>query len=174
MEPLSFDFKKLFNKKLPDKPWALTGAKNRPPNIIRSLLLKPGALEAHNEKLRQKWELIKAKEQRFDTYKANDSQCLIVAYGSQARIGFQAVDILRSSGIKAGLFRPISLWPFPEKGLKETAKNINRVFVVEQSLGQMVEDVRLSLPGKEIKFLGKAGGGAPSAAEIVRFVSNSL
>jgi len=118
MEPLSFDFKKLFNKKLPDKPWALTGAKNRPPNIIRSLLLKTGALEAHNEKLRQKWETIKSQEQRFDTYKIQDSECLIIAYGSQARIAYEAVDILRSFGKKVGLFRPISLWPYPEKGLR--------------------------------------------------------
>ena len=177
MEPLSFDFKKLFHKKLPDKPWALTGARNRSPNIIRSLLLKAGALEAHNEKLRQKWEAIKANQQRFDTYKVKETECLIIAYGSQARIAYEAVDILRSSGTRAGLFRPISLWPYPKKALRRVVgagparpSGIENIFVVEQSLGQMLEDVRLSLPNKKINFFGRAGGGIPSAAEIVEFV----
>ncbi len=160
--------------RLSTKKWALTGCKGREPNIIRSLLLKDGQLEEHNEKLRQKWELIKAKEQRFGSYKTKDAKYLLVAYGSQARIAQEAVDILRKQGVNAGLFRPISLWPYPEKGLKKIAKNADKVIVIEQSLGQMVEDVRLALPGKEVGFLGKAGGGIPSSKEIVRLVKRLI
>jgi len=172
MEPVSFDFH--FKKKKIEKKWALTGAKKRKPNIIRSLFLKKEELEVHNENLRKKWEKIRKKEQRFSTYKTLDADYLIVAYGSQARIALKAVNILREKNIKAGLFRPITLWPYPEKGLKRIAKDVKKVLVVEQSLGQMVEDVRLSLPQKEIHFLGRAGGGIPSCEEIVRRIKKII
>lgn len=174
MEALSFSPKSGFKKKLPAKTWALTGADKRPSRIVKSFFLKEGALEVHNENLRKKWQDIRDNEQRFAAYKTDDAKHLIIAYGSQARIAWEAVDILRSRGIKAGLFRPTSLWPYPEKGLKEVARKIKHVLVVEQSLGQMIDDVRLSLPDKEIQFLGKAGGGIPSASEIVKFVSKHL
>ena len=170
MEGVEFSSKSEFKKKLPPKNWALTGASNRPANIAKSFFLKEGALEAHNERLREKWEKIKQNEQRSSTYKTEDAKYLIVAYGSEARIAQEAVDMLRAKKIKAGLFRPITLWPYPEKNLKAVSKNIKKVFVVEQSLGQMVEDVRLSIPYKEIHFLGKSGGGIPLAKEIVKFV----
>lgn len=156
------------------KSWALTGAKSRPANVIRSLFLGEGVLEAHNEKLRLKYEEMRNKEQRFELYKTDDAIFLLVAYGSQARISREAVDKLRQEGIKIGLFRPVSLWPYPEKGLNAAAKNIDKVFVVEQSLGQMVEDVRLSLANKEIHFFGRAGGGIPSSEEITNFVKKII
>jgi 2-oxoglutarate ferredoxin oxidoreductase subunit alpha len=133
--------------------------------------LKEGLLPRHNQALRRKWESIKKNEQRCYIYKARACDYLIVAYGSQARIAREAVDILRKEKIKAGLFRPVSLWPYPEKALRACAQSAKKVIVVEQSLGQMVEDVRLALPGKEVLFLGKAGGGIPSAQEIVEFVN---
>ncbi|MBU2474315.1 MAG: 3-methyl-2-oxobutanoate dehydrogenase subunit VorB [Candidatus Omnitrophica bacterium] len=162
------------NAKVLKKPWALTGCLGRKPNIIRSLLLKEGALQKHNEKLRKKWELISEREQRFDSYRTEGARYLLAAYGSQSRIAKQAVDILRSRKIPAGLFRPISLWPYPEKGLKMAAKKAEKVLVVEQSLGQMVRDVRLALPEKEVLFLGKAGGGIPQAEEIVKFLTKKI
>jgi len=173
MESASLNFKKLFKKSLPKKDWALGQAKKGPPKIAKSFFLKEGLLETHNEQLKKKWNQIKKSEQRFSVYKTEDAQSLIVAYGSQARMAKEAVDILRKYNIRAGLFRPISLWPYPEKGLRKLAKDINRIIVVEQSLGQMVEDVRLCLPGKRIDFLGKTGGGIPSTAEIINRVKKN-
>ena len=171
MEPVDLSLNK---KKLPAKAWALNGVRSRPANVVMSLFLKEGELERHNQRLKEKWEKIKKSEQRFVAYKAKGAEYLIVSYGSQARIVSEAVDILRMQNIKAGLFRPITLWPYPEKGLKEIAKKVKKILVVEQSLGQMVEDVRLTLPGKEISFLGKAGGGIPQAKEVVKFIKKNL
>jgi 2-oxoglutarate ferredoxin oxidoreductase subunit alpha len=169
MEPLSFKIPS--SKAKAKKDWALTGAKKRAPNIVKSFFLREGLLESYNQYLNKKWTKIKRKEQRLDTYKVADAKYLLVAYGSQARIAKEAVDILRGKGIEVGLFRPVSLWPYPERTLKDITKRIKKVIVVEQSLGQMVEDVRLSLPDKEVLFLGKAGGGIPSVQEIVKFIS---
>ncbi|MBU2103109.1 MAG: 3-methyl-2-oxobutanoate dehydrogenase subunit VorB [Candidatus Omnitrophota bacterium] len=170
IEPLVIPSRSSFTKKLPAKDWILDGAKGRAPNIIRSLLLGEGALEAHNEVLRTKWEAIAKYEQRYETYETDDARILVIAYGSQARISHEAVTLLRQNNIKAGLFRPISLWPFPSNGLCAITKKIKKIVVVEQSLGQMVEDVRLSVPQKEITFLGKAGGGIPQPGEIIRAI----
>jgi len=173
MEPLIMPLRSEFKKKLPAKPWALTGAKERGQNIAKSFFLKEGALEMHNQKLGNKWKDLRNNEQRFSSYKTDDAKYLIIAYGSEARIAWEAVDILREQKIKAGLFRPISLWPYPEAGLQKCAKNIKKIFVVEQSLGQMLDDVKLALPGKEVKFLGKTGGGIPSVSEIIKFVKST-
>jgi 2-oxoglutarate ferredoxin oxidoreductase subunit alpha len=174
MEPLTIPAKSGFAKKLPAKTWALSGASGRAPNIVRSFFLPEGVLEAHNETLRKKWETIKKNEQRYETYLTDDAHYLIIAYGSQARIAIEAVDILRKQNIKAGLFRPISLWPYPEFGLQAIAKKIKTIFVVEQSLGQMVEDVRLSVPQNKIYFFGKTGGGVPKPYEIVSYIKKHI
>ncbi len=173
MEPLDLNLKKEFKKILPKKDWALTGAMNRSPNVVKSFFMKEGALEIHNEKLRKKWEEIEKNEQRSASYQTKGARCLIIAYGSQARIAKEAVDILKEKDYKVGLFRPISLWPYPCKDLQAVSKNIKKIVVVEQSLGQMVQDVRLTLPDKKISFLGKAGGGIPSVSEIVKFVKKN-
>jgi 2-oxoglutarate/2-oxoacid ferredoxin oxidoreductase subunit alpha len=172
MEPVYLNTKSYFTKRLPSKSWALTGARNRSPNVVKSFFLEEGFLEKHNEKLKLKWQNIKNNEQRSDSYRLKEASCLIIAYGSQARIVQEVVDILRQGGINAGLFRPVSLWPYPEKALLKAAENINTVVVVEQSLGQMVDDVRLALPGKKVEFLGRAGGGIPSVKEIAEFVKS--
>ena len=174
MEPVELSSKSVFKKKLPKKSWALNGAKKRPANAVMSLFLKERALEEHNEKLGKKWDKIRKNEQRFSVYKAKDAKYLIVAYGSQARIAIETIDILRKQNIKVGLFRPISLWPYPEKGLKDVAKGVKKILVVEQSLGQMIEDVRLALPNKEINFLGKAGGGIPQVKEMAKAMKRNL
>jgi len=172
MEPVSFPLKSSFDKKLPSKDWALTGAKGRAPNSIQSLFLKEGVLYEHNEMLKKKWDKMRAHEQRFSVYKTDGAQILIVAYGSQARIALEAVNCLREQGIKAGLFRLISAWPYPYQALKEAAKGVKKVLVTEQSLGQMIEDVKIALPEREVSFLGKAGGGIPSVSEIIDKVKN--
>jgi 2-oxoglutarate ferredoxin oxidoreductase subunit alpha len=156
------------------KDWVLGKRKVKSQNIIRSLFIKEGALEAHNQKLLAKWEKIKKNQQKYSVYKAKNADYLIIAYGSQARIAQAAVDNLRKQKIKAGLFRPVSLWPYPDKALKEIAKGVKKILVVEQSLGQMVEDVRLTLCNSKIYFMGRAGGGIPQETEIVNRIKKNL
>ena len=170
MEPVTFPESGGFRKKLPPKPWALNGSTGPRPNVVKSFFIKDGDLELHNQALAKKWKAIRANEQRARTYLSGDADLLIVSYGSQARMAKAAVDLVRRDGVRAGLFRPVSLWPFPEKRLRQAARGGKKVMVVEQSLGQMVEDVRLALIGvnEDIAFLGRAGGGIPSPAEIAR------
>jgi 2-oxoglutarate ferredoxin oxidoreductase subunit alpha len=150
------------------KEWALTGCKGRKPNMIRSLLLKDGALEALNLKLQKKFDLMKKNEIKFEKYKTEDAGIIIVAYGTSSRISRAAVDKLRKKGIKAGLFRPISLWPFPYKALRAICKGKTKFLVVEMSSGQMVEDVRLAVQDdKKVYFYGRMGGSIPSEEEVI-------
>ena len=174
VESANLAIKKEFKKRLPKKNWALTGADKRKPNVIKSFFLKEGCLEIHNRHLSKKWDTIKKNEQRSSHYRAQDAGYLIVSYGSQARIAKETVDILRKSKIKAGLFRPISLWPFPSRSLQKISSKVKKIIVVEQSLGQMVEDVRLSLPNKKVLFLGKTGGGIPQTKEMIQFIKNNI
>jgi len=167
MEPVRINPKsKIQNPKA--KKWALTGCKGRNPNIIRSLLLKEGALEEFNRKLQKKFDLIKTNEIRFEKYRTEDAEIIIVAYGTSSRISRACVNRLRKDRIKAGLFRPISLWPFPYKVLKSQDKGKTKFLVVEMSAGQMLEDVRLAVQDdKRIYFYGRTGGGVPTEEEII-------
>lgn len=157
-----------------EKPWALTGAKGRSKNIIASLKLIPdNALEEHNLHLQEKYDLITENVRRIDTYHTDDAEWLIVAYGTAARIARKAVDRLRAEGVKAGLFRPLSLWPFPDRELHEMARNVNKVLTVEMSLGQLVEDVKLSVNGEvEVDFYGRAGGAVPALDDIIERIKS--
>lgn len=150
------------------KDWALTGAKGRRGRRIRSLLMKPGELEKHNFELKKKYDLIIKKEIKFEEYSTNnDAEYLIVAFGTVARISKNIIK--KDNNIK--LFRPVTLWPFPYKELKEYAKNVKMVFVFEMNLGQMVEDVKLALEGtKQIEFYGRPGGGVPTSEELYKFI----
>jgi len=156
-----------------EKPWALTGAKERKKNIICSMKLIPEtALEEHNLRLQEKYDLITEKVHRAETYLTDDADWLVTAYGTSARIARKAVDRLRAEGIKAGLFRPLTLWPFPEKELFEVGKKVRKVLTVEMSLGQMVEDVKLSLNGEvEVDFYGRAGGAVPALDDIIERIN---
>lgn len=174
MEPVDLAVSSGFAKKLPPKTWALTGAKGRSPNIVKSFFLQEGLLQKHNEHLRKKWQDISDNEQRYAALQTDDANLILVAYGSQARIARQAQQILRDQGFAVGLFRPISLWPYPQQGLRMHTKAAEHIVVVEQSLGQMIDDVRLTLSNKKISFLGKAGGGIPSVNEIVAFVKRQI
>jgi len=157
------------------KEWIVNGCKGREPRVIRSLRLKPEIkLEEHNKMLQERYRKIQEKEVRFDTYKADDAEVLLVSFGLSARICKSAVNTLREKGVKAGLFRPITLWPFPYDGLEESASRVKKVFVVEMNEGQMVEDVRLALGRKrDIEFYGRSGGTVPAADEIVKRVINN-
>lgn len=153
------------------KPWVLTGCKGRKPRIIKSLLLDDGALEAFNNELQARYDVIKDKETRYETQNIDDAEVALVGYGSTARILKSAIARLRRSGVRAGLLRPITLWPFPDAALSELSKRVKRFFVVEMSAGQMVEDVRLAVCGRaKVDFYGRTGGGIPSEEEICQRV----
>jgi len=153
---------------LPTKDWALTGANGRPQNIIRSLWLVEGVLEKLNYKLRDKYEQIQKNEVLCEQYEVSDAEIVVVAYGIAARIVRGAVDKAREEGLKVGWIRPITLWPFPTEQISRAAEEFRVFFVVEMSLGQMVEDVKLAVAGKApVLFYGRPGGGVPTVEEIL-------
>jgi len=153
-----------------EKPWALTGAKGRKPNKVASLRLIPeAALEELNLVLEEKYQKIKASESRSESYKTEDAEYLLVSYGTSSRICKQAVNELRKEGIKAGLFRLITAWPFPADALQEASAKAKKILTVEMSLGQMIEDVKLSVKNPErVDFYGRSGGMLPETDEIKR------
>ena len=172
MEPLQLTAYNAYQLTAQKKPWALTGCKGRRPNVLKSLYMQEGELEELNKILQKKYDQIKRKEQRFEEFLLDDSEIILVAYGSQARVARKVVEILRKRGKRAGLLRPISLWPFPvdvfEKLLKRKKENL-RFFVTEMSYGQMLEDVQLSVNGRSpIDFYGRSGGGIPTKEEIIK------
>lgn len=157
-----------------NKPWALTGCKDREPRVVKSFYLEEGALEKFNLMLQKKYRLIQEIEQQAQSVLTDDARVIIVAYGTLARVAQGAVAKVRREGKKAGLIRPISLWPFPQKQLQRSAESKNKpVFVVvEMSYGQMVEDVRLAVQGRaQVEFLGRSAGGVPSEEEIIDTIS---
>ncbi len=154
-----------------EKPWALTGAKGRKPNCIRSLLLVDGELEAHNLRLQAKYREIDPKEVRYEEREVADCEVLIMAYGTCARIAKGCVQAARAEGIRAGLLRPISLWPFPSARTAELAATVRGILVVEMSAGQMVQDVRLAVAGRTpVHFEGRMGGGVPEETAILKAI----
>ncbi|MBN1907096.1 MAG: 3-methyl-2-oxobutanoate dehydrogenase subunit VorB [Deltaproteobacteria bacterium] len=166
MEPVVFpEYRDIST--LPEKTWKIDGAKGRPRRVIKSLLLDVNVEEAHNWKLVRRYEQIKDKIQMAESYKTSDAKLTVIAYGIAARIAKSAVDRAREEGIKAGLLRPVTLWPFPERSLREAASNNTEFLVYEMSTGQMIEDVRLSLNGSSrIHFHGRPGGPVSTPADI--------
>jgi 2-oxoglutarate/2-oxoacid ferredoxin oxidoreductase subunit alpha len=151
---------------LPPKTWALTGAKGRKKNVIKSFFLHPGLLEVHNLRLQEKLVRIRATEERWEEVKTEEADVVIIAYGTPARIakGIVAHGI---EGGKVGLLRPITLWPFPTERIRELAEAGKRFLVTEMSAGQMVEDVRLAVEGRsEIAFYGRIGGATVTGSEM--------
>jgi 2-oxoglutarate ferredoxin oxidoreductase subunit alpha len=166
MEPVVL--KKKPRRKLPPKDWALTGAKNREQNIVRSLWLANGALEKLNYKLQARYEQIQKNEVLCEQYKVDDAEIVVIAYGIAARIVRSAVNKARAEGIKAGWIRPITLWPFPTEQISKAAEELRIFLTVEMSCGQMLEDVKLAISGKApVLFYGRPGGGVPTADEIL-------
>jgi 2-oxoglutarate ferredoxin oxidoreductase subunit alpha len=166
MEPVGLKEKP--RRKLPPKDWALTGAKGRPQNIIRSLWLQEGVLEKLNYRLQAKYEQVEKNEVLCEQYAMDDAEIVVVAYGVAARIVRGAVNKAREEGIKAGWIRPITLWPFPTELISRAADEFRIFLVVEMSLGQMVEDVKLAVAGKvPVLFYGRPAGGVPTVDEIL-------
>lgn len=170
MEPL--DMKRPPVKRY-GKPWALTGCAGRKPNIIRSLYLKDGVLEALNERLQKKYALIKKHEQRWEEEGVSGASLIMVAYGGMARVVKSAVRALRGEGKKIGFIRPISLWPFPADAFRLARPKA--FFVVEMSYGQMVEDVELVVRGRApVHFFGRAGGGIPTEEQVIKHIKKVI
>lgn len=152
-----------------EKDWALTGADNRPKRVITSLELNPENLEAHNRVLQAKFAAMEQRETRWEEYRCEDAELVVVAYGTSARIARAAVDVARNMGLRVGLYRPITLWPFPAQGLARLAeRGVRRFLDVEMSAGQMVEDVKLAVLGRaRVDFYGRLGGMVPTPREIL-------
>ncbi|MBN1974610.1 MAG: 3-methyl-2-oxobutanoate dehydrogenase subunit VorB [Sedimentisphaerales bacterium] len=166
MEPVLLEKKE--KRKLPPKDWALTGAKDRPQNIVRSLWLKEGVLEKLNEKLQARYAQIAENEVLCEQYKVEDSDIVLIAYGISARIVKSAVTKARKEGIKAGWIRPVTLWPFPSEQISKAAEELRIFLTVELSCGQMVEDVKLAVAGKSpVLFFGRTGGGVPTVDDVL-------
>ncbi|HXF99164.1 MAG TPA: transketolase C-terminal domain-containing protein, partial [Bacteroidota bacterium] len=155
---------------IPPKPWATTGkTKDRERNIITSLHIQPEKMEEINLKLQAKYRTICEREVRYETVETDDAEYLIVAYGLVARIAHRAVEMAREQGVRAGLLRPKTLYPFPYKQIRELAERVHGVLTVEMNSGQMVEDVRLGVEGRcPVEFYGRMGGIIPSPEDIVR------
>jgi len=165
MEPVAFSASS--GVKLPAKDWILDGAAGREPRCIKSLYLGPRALQRHNQKLQAKYSRIEKEEVRWEEFEVEDAVLVLVAYGISARLSKEAVKNLRREGHKVGLLRPITLWPFPHRRLRELAAKISTFLVVEMSFGQMVEDVRLAVEGKcPVEFYGYGGGEILTVKEI--------
>ena len=163
MEPLELQ---LVEAEVPEKPWAVKGTAETRGNLISSIHLTNDSMESHIRHLENKYKECERNECRWETYRAEDAEVLLVGYGIVSRVLRTTVDMARQHGVKAGLFRPISLWPFPSQALAEAAKCAKQAMVVELSTGQMVEDVRLALNGRmPVEFFGRMGGNVPSAEE---------
>ncbi len=166
MEPVDFD-KERKVRELPKKDWAANGTKGtRKPNVINSLYLQSEELEQHNLKLAKKYKEIEEKEVQYEMYKTEDAELVFVAYGTVSRIVKTTIDNMREQGHKVGLIRPKTLWPFPDKAFSEIP-NAKNLLVVEMSLGQMIDDVKLACECKlPVCFYGRSGGMIPSPSEI--------
>ena len=152
-----------------EKPWAVRGTAETRKNLISSIYLEPDELEAHVRKLEAKYKKAQELEPRHENYLADDPEVLLVGYGITSRVLRGVVDMARREGLRAGLFRPITLWPFPEEALRRAARRAHMVLVVEMSTGQMVEDVRLALDGRvNVEFYSRTGGNVPLADEVCK------
>jgi len=178
MEPI--EWREIPKRDLPSKDsWATTGRKGRAEhNTLNSLYIEPELCDVHNQHLTDKFAEMEKNEVRWEEVQCDDAELIITAYGTPARIALTAIGILRSEGIKVGLFRPITLWPFPEKALHELAgkDHVKVVLDVEMSsTGQMLDDIRLAVEGqKPVRYLGRAGGVIPTVEEMVEAVKNTL
>jgi 2-oxoglutarate ferredoxin oxidoreductase subunit alpha len=151
------------------KPWATTGKpKSRERNVITSLHIEPEMMEQINLRLQDKYRLIAENETRWEHFHTEDAEFLIVAYGLAARIAKGAVEMARAQGIRAGLLRPVTLFPYPTAAIRRLADAVRGVLVVEMNAGQMIEDVRLAVEGRvPVKFYGRMGGIIPAPDEVL-------
>jgi len=164
MEPLDLEYREVVP---PEKPWAVKGSAETRKNLVSSIFLEPDDLEDHQRHLEAKYKVIQKEETRGELYDADDADILLVGYGITSRILRSAVEQARSQGQRVGLFRPISLWPFPSEALARVAANVHKVLVVELRIVQIFEYVRLGLSGKvPCDCYGRTGDNVPSVEEI--------
>ncbi len=166
MEPITFEDSEI---KSYEKPWALTGTKcKRPHNIVNSLYLKPDELEKKNFERFEKYKAIEENEAMWEEYMMDDAEISVVAFGIASRVAKNAVVAAREAGIKVGLIRPITLWPFPTEAFKKVADKVKCFISVELSMGQMIEDVRLATECKKPVYLcNRTGGMIPEPSEVL-------
>lgn len=173
MEPAELPPMRPLSTERPD--WALTGAKDRAHNVVTSLHLKVDEAEAYNLMLQDKIAAIKAAEQRSTEHWTDDADLLVVGFGTAGRIAFSAVEAARERGLSVGLFRPQTLWPFPEVRLAELAEMVSAILVVEMNAGQMVDDVRLAVNGYvPVHFYGRMGGVVPMPDELLNAIQTQM
>lgn len=175
MESVDLD-REVMQRELPPKDWAACGGhtgENR--RIITSLYLDPQELEHHNLKLNKKYQNIKLNEQKYELVNLENAEYLIVAYGTMARISRSAIEILREEGIKVGMLRPITIWPFPEIAFDQIPKSVKGILCSELSLGQMIDDVKIANQGRfPISFFGRVGGMIPEPEEIAKAIKKMI
>ncbi len=172
MEPVSLDIPE---QKVYDKPWAATGTKmERKHNIINSLSLIPEELEQQNFARYEKYKLIEENEVMYEEYMMDDAEICVVAYGIAARVSKNAIVAAREAGIKVGMIRPITLWPFPKAVLAKAADKVNAFVSVEMSMGQMIEDVELAIRCKKpVLLCNRAGGMIPTPEQVLESIKKA-
>jgi 2-oxoglutarate ferredoxin oxidoreductase subunit alpha len=167
-EPVEFPEPK---KKFPEKSYALKGRGSGPSRYLASLILDTVEMERHNWKLARKYQEIEQNEVRYELDMIDDAEIVAIAYGTTARIAKGAIKRVRKDGVRAGLIRPITLWPFPRKIIQEVAYRVKDFIVFEMSTGQMVDDVLLALQGSaRVHFHGRPGGVVPTPVEFARII----
>ena len=166
MEPVSLD---IGAQKTYDKPWALTGTqKKRKHNIITSLYLQPDELERMNFERFKRYELVEKAEQLYEAYRMEDAEICVVAFGIASRVSRNAVDAAREKGIRAGMIRPVTLWPFPKAAIADAAKKAKAFISVELSMGQMIEDIELAMKStRPVTLINRVGGMIPSPEQVL-------
>ncbi len=166
MEPV--EFRDPPTRELPEKDWITDGtAGRRAPNIINSLYLAPQDLEDHNRRLDAKHRLITERETRWESFRCDDAEIVFVSYGTASRIVRNAVEMLREQGVRAGLIRPITLWPWPQAAFDALGPSVRALMAVEMSMGQMIDDVKISAAGRwPVGFYGRSGGMVPDQHAI--------
>ena len=165
MEPVRFPTE---SSPAVEKPWAVRGDAETRPNFVTSIYLDPLELEAHERRLAAKYDRAARELPEHRTYRADDATLLFVGYGIVGRVLHSVVDLARAHGMRAGLLRPVTLWPFPAEAVREAAERVERIVVVELSNGQLVEDVRLAVEGtRPVSLFARLGGVIPSVEEIL-------
>ena len=172
MEPVSLNYE---IAPAPEKPWATTGTNmEREHNIVNSLFLSPEKLEEVNFKRFERYEVIKENETMYEEYMMDDAEICIAAFGIASRIAKNAINEARKQGIKVGLIRPITLWPFPDAPFKKAAEKVKQIISVELSMGQMIDDIRLASECKvPVTLCNRVGGMIPSPEQVLEAIVNA-
>ena len=173
MEPISFEDAEVNTY---EKPWALTGTKMaRKHNVVNSLYLKPDELEVKNFERYERYKIVEENEPMWEEYMMEDAEYCVVAFGIASRVAKNAVVAARAEGIKVGLIRPITQWPFPQKALAKAADQVKGFISVELSMGQMIEDIRLYTGCKKpVGLCNRCGGMIPSPDEVLTSIRNAV